>query len=144
MMCLCVHDKFIYTRTCFMMSFFTCMTGAIALWKCSLNNAFVESMVIVHHNSSQIRAQLWPKLSTPGLFQTSAWHYTELEFRITSNWLCTSQKSFGKAAACGASGFSGFRDLAHDGSDRILVFIVSLQLNLWRLRSPPCSLCTLC
>lgn len=89
----------------------------------------------VHHNSSQTRAQLWPKLSTPRLFQTSAWQYMELGFKITSNWLCTSQKSFGKTAKCGASGFSGFRDLAHDGSDRVLVFAMSLKASSPSLHS---------
>ena len=73
----------------------------------SVNTAFVELMVRVYYHGSQIRTQLLPKLTALGPFQTSAWHYMELGFRITSKWLCTSQKSFGKAAERGAGGFSG-------------------------------------
>lgn len=120
-----IHEPFIHTVCCFMMF-------AIAVWKWwndgSVNPASVALMVTVPWNNSQIRTQPWPKLSTLGLFQTSAWHYMELGFSITSNWLCTARKSFGKAAECGASGFSGFRDLAHatDGSDGVLVFTAVL------------------
>lgn len=38
-------------------------------------------------------------------------------FRMTRNWLCTSQKSFGEAIECGASGFDGLRDSVRDRSD---------------------------
>ena len=50
----------------------------------------------------------------------------ELELKITCNWLCTSQKSFWKAAERGARVDLVDREHAADDSDGVLVFTVLL------------------